>query len=168
MDLAAVVLSPPEATGDFTVETWDGTEPEALFGGVHDLCCRAFANNAFFTPIGREEFVAMYMPFVPLMSKELIFFARDPAGALAGLLFGMPNHAEAPAPKSAILKTYASLIPGAGRHLAHAFHTAAKRMGFQKAIHALIHDDNLSAERSDHYGAEIFRRYALMGRRLDA
>ena len=44
---------------------------------------------------------------------------------------------------------------------------AARAAGYENAIHALIHDDNRSAERSAAYGATIFRLYVLMGRRLE-
>jgi len=59
------------------------------------------------------------------------------------------------------------LQKGAGQRLAHAFHSAARDLGYETAIHALIHDDNLSALRSAAEGAEIFRRYGLFGKRLD-
>jgi hypothetical protein len=157
----------PEPTDSFTVEAWDGTGPEALFEQVHALSTEAFSRNAFYKPISRDAFLAMYMPLVPMLRKELIFFARRPDGTLAGFLFGVPNYAEGPAPRTAILKTYASLEKGAGRHLSHAFHTAATDEGYGAAIHALIHDDNLSALRSATEGAHVFRRYGLYGLRLD-
>jgi hypothetical protein len=157
----------PEPTDAFTVEAWDGTEPEALFAQVYALSTEAFSRNAFYRPISRDAFLAMYMPLVPMLRKELIFFARRPDGTLAGFLFGVPNYAEGPAPRTAILKTYASLEKGAGRHLSHAFHTAAEAHGYEAAIHALIHDDNLSALRSATEGAHVFRRYGLYGLRLD-
>jgi hypothetical protein len=157
----------PEDTAAFTVEPWDGTRPEALFDQVFALSREAFSRNAFYKPITREAFLAMYMPLVPMLKRELIFFARRPDGTLAGFLFGVPNYAEGPAPGTAILKTYASLEKGAGRHLAHAFHSAAAEAGYGSAIHALIHDDNLSALRSATEGAHVFRRYGLFGLRLD-
>lgn len=157
----------PVRTDAFTVEPWDGTNPEGLFRQVFDLSVQAFAKNAFYKPISEADFLAMYMPVVPMIRKELIFFARRSDGTLAGFLFGIPNYAEGPAPKSVILKTYASLARGAGRHLAYRFHKAALELGFETAIHALIHDDNQSAERSAAEGASVFRRYSLLGLRLD-
>jgi hypothetical protein len=124
-DPAAGRHTAPEPTDSFTIETWDGTGPEALFEQVYALSTEAFSRNAFYKPITRDAFLAMYMPLVPMLKKELIFFARRPDGTLAGFLFGVPNYAEGPAPRTAILKTYASLEKGAGRHLSHAFHTAA-------------------------------------------
>jgi hypothetical protein len=154
--------------GPLSVAHWDGTDPEALFTQVHELSVAAFARNAFYKPIARAEFLAMYMPVVPLMLPDLIWFARRADGSLAGFLFGIPNYAEGPKPASVILKTYASLEKGAGHRLSHAFHAAADARGYGEVIHALIHEDNLSAIRSRGHGAEVFRRYALMGRRFDA
>lgn len=165
--LANAARNTPPPTTAFEIETWDGEDPEGLFAQVFDLSVEAFAGNAFYKPISRQDFLAMYMPVVPMIRKDLIFFARKADGGLAGFLFGIPNYAEGPQTKTVILKTYASLVKGAGQHLAHAFHSAASRAGFATAIHALIHDDNLSALRSAAEGAEIFRRYTLFGRKLD-
>lgn len=149
------------------IETWDGSDPQALFGQVHDLSVEAFSGNAFYKPISRQAFLAMYMPIVPMIRRELIFFARHADGRLAGFLFGIPDYAQGPAPDTVILKTYASLAKGAGRALSHAFHAAAQQQGYRAVIHALIHDDNQSAQRSAAEGGTIFRRYGLFGRHLD-
>ncbi|MBU2981678.1 hypothetical protein KO498_07595 [Lentibacter algarum] len=165
--LTQTALTKPASTDTFTIEPWDGTNPEALFNQVYDLSSEAFSQNMFYKPISREAFLAMYMPMVPMLKRELIFFARRPDQSLAGFLFGTPNFAEGPQPSSAILKTYASLERGAGQHLAYAFHKAAAAAGYDTAIHALIHDDNQSAERSAAEGADVFRRYGLFGLKLD-
>jgi hypothetical protein len=165
--IAQTAQTPPASNANFAIEPWDGQNPEALFGQVFELSTKAFAKNAFYKPISRDAFLAMYMPMVPMLRQDLIFFARRPDQSLAGFLFGTPNFAEGPNPKSAILKTYASLEKGAGQHLAYAFHTAAAAAGFETAIHALIHDENLSALRSASEGADVFRRYGLFGLRLD-
>lgn len=156
----------PKATEAFTLETWDGTDPDGLFTQVHALSCKAFAGNPFYKHIDLDDFLAMYRPVVPLLKQDLILFARDTSGALVGFLFGIPNYAEGPQPQSVILKTYASLAKGAGHWLSHQFYVNAKAMGFETVIHALMHDDNLSAVRSGLNGADVFRRYALMGRSL--
>ncbi len=157
---------PPDSP-NLRIETWDGADPEELFKQVYDLSVAAFQKNAFFKPISFSDFLKMYMPIVPLLKKELVFFARTTDGKLAGFLFAIPNYNEGPMSKTAILKTYASLQKGAGQMLAYAFHTTARDLGYETAIHALIHDDNLSAVRSAAEGAEIFRRYALFGLKLD-
>lgn len=55
------------------------------------------------------------------------------------------------------------LSRGAGQHLAYAFRNAGLANGYETAIHAVIRDDNSSAVRSAAEGAEIFRRYDLLG-----
>ncbi|WP_170332069.1 hypothetical protein [Ruegeria arenilitoris] len=167
VSLAKTAKSSPAATDAFNVEPWDGTNPEELFRQVYHLSVEAFSRNAFYKPISERDFLAMYMPVVPMLKRELIFFARRPDGSLAGFLFGIPNYAEGPNPTAAILKTYASLERGAGRHLASQFHMSALKLGYESAIHALIHDDNQSANRSVVEGATVFRRYNLFGLRLD-
>ncbi len=156
----------PKDTDVFTIETWDGSDADALFTQVYQLSCTAFADNPFYKHITLDDFLAMYRPVVPLLKQDLILFACDSTDTLVGFLFGIPNYAEGPAPKSVILKTYASLQKGAGHWLSYQFYTNAKAMGFEVAIHALMHDDNLSAIRSGLNGADVFRRYALMGRTL--
>lgn len=168
---ARVPLTPestqrPMPSSEFKVEVWDGKDPEGMFGQVYDLSVNAFAENPFYKTISRNAFMSMYMPLVPLIRKELVLFARKPDGELTGFLFGIPNYSEAQTPKSVILKTYASMTKGAGRYLWREFHVIAARNGFQTAIHALIHDDNLSALRSIAEGARVFRRYGLFGLRI--
>lgn len=168
---SAVPLSdqtpPPVPQSDLRVEEWDGSDAEALFAQVHALSTTAFGDNPFYVPIGIDAFLAMYMPMVPMLKRELILFARGRDDALAGFLFGIPNYAEGPGTKTAILKTYASLRKGAGKALSDRFHANARAMGHTQAIHALMHEENLSAGRSGLEGAGVFRRYALLGRRLD-
>lgn len=156
----------PRETRAFTVETWDGSDPDGLLREVFDLSLRAFADNAFYTPITQEAFLALYRPIVPLLRKDLVFFARRPDHTLSAFLFAIPNHVEGPNPSTVIIKTYASVQRGAGGHLAHACHEAARALGFKAVIHALIHDANQSANRSAAEGATLFRRYELLGLRL--
>jgi hypothetical protein len=157
----------PGPLAGIEIANWDGSAPEDHFGEVHALSTQAFAKNAFYQPIRLEEFLTLYMPFVTMLKPELIFTARDAkSGELVGYLFGIPDYGSGPAPDTVILKTYASLRPGLGHHLAHKFHMRSLEMNFPSVIHALIHDDNRSADRSRRHGGEIFRRYALMGRRL--
>lgn len=137
-------------------------ELERLF----ELSLAAFAGNAFYTPITREQFFAIYRPMLPVIDPELVLLAEDHAGTLQGYLFGIANRAEGERPNSVILKTYASRLRGCGSMLANEFHARALAQGFERVIHALIHSDNLSAAHSRKLGGQIFRHYALWGRAL--
>lgn len=160
--------APADLPEGIRLSNWDGSSPEAHFAQVHELSKKAFANNLFYQEIDLPAFLALYMPFVPLLKPDLIFTAHDTAsGELVGYLFGIPNYGSSPEPDTVILKTYASLRRGLGHSLAYSFHERALNMGFTKVIHALIHDDNVSADRSRRHSGEVFRRYALMGRRLN-
>lgn len=163
----ATVLDQADPQDGIAIQPWDGQDAEALFSEIHALSSDAFAGNVFYQPVSLPDFLALYRPFLRMIRPELVFLARDQDDVLQGYLFGIPNYAEGPTTRTAILKTYASRVPGLGRALASRFHSAAGNAGFQTAIHALIHDANRSAERSAGLGATIFRRYALMGRVLD-
>ncbi|MEM1274548.1 MAG: hypothetical protein AAGF88_12065 [Pseudomonadota bacterium] len=155
--------SMPDLPSGVTLQTWDGENPEAHFSEVHALSSRAFAQNLFYKPLTLDAFLELYMPFAPLLVRELILLARNSDGELLGYLFGIPDYSQKPADRAVILKTYASLEAGLGHAMATSFHNAAFDLGYREAIHALIQDDNRSAERSRLHGGEIFRRYALMG-----
>jgi hypothetical protein len=68
--------------------------------------------------------------------------------------------------RAVIVKTYASLRPGLGSAMMRRFTPAAAAAGFRCVIHALMHEDNLSARHSTALGATVFRRYALWGLKL--
>ncbi|MEM9471502.1 MAG: hypothetical protein AAGA00_06055 [Pseudomonadota bacterium] len=146
-----------------SLHNWDGKSPEAFFGEVYDFSVAGFARNAFYKPITREQFLSLYTPYAEYFKCELIFFARRADGSLAGFVFGLPDYGQGPDTRTAILKTYASAVPGAGHMLADAFHRSALELGFDTTIHALIHESNSSRKRSNLHGAHEFRRYALLG-----
>ncbi|MEM9756936.1 MAG: hypothetical protein AAF914_13115, partial [Pseudomonadota bacterium] len=116
--------APPLPPGT-RLDPWDGAAAERQLAEIHALSGHAFADNPFYQPIGLDAFLDLYRPILPLLKPDLVFLARGDDGGLLGYLFGVPDYAQGPAPHAAILKTYASAIPGLGRALAHAFHTAA-------------------------------------------
>lgn len=156
--------TPPPA--GIRLRNFDPARAEQELSAIHALSLEAFANNAFYTPISAERFFDSYKPVLPMIDPELVLLAEDETGALKGFLFAFPNFAEGRAPISVILKTYAARVKGGGSMLANAFHARARAKGFAKVIHALMHEQNLSATHSTNTGARVFRRYALWGRKL--
>ncbi|MGI9522846.1 MAG: hypothetical protein ACR2PG_14495 [Hyphomicrobiaceae bacterium] len=154
----------PQVQG-MTITPWDGQNAEALIGSLFDLSRDAFANNAFYKPITREAFLELYQPIIPAIDPQLVFFAHT-NGQLVGYLFAMPNLTEGEKPTTAIVKTYASGIPGVGRMLVDRAHRTFGDLGYTHVIHALMHVDNASRERSQRHHGTVFRRYDLMGREL--
>lgn len=165
--LAAAIGPDAAELPGISVAAWDGGDAAGLVGQLYAMSATAFADNAFFKQLDQAGFLKLYEPVMPLVDPRFVLFARDETGALVGFLFGMPNRLEGPAPKTIILKTYASRLRGVGHLLADHFHRTARDAGFTNAIHALMHIDNVSLARSKRYSGTVFRRYALLGRRLN-
>lgn len=154
--------SPP----GLALRPFDPAKAESELARIHALSLEAFASNAFYAPIGVEKFIDSYRPVLKAIDPDLVFLAENEAGDLKAFLFALPNFAEGEFPKSVILKTYASRVRGGGSMLANALHARARRRGYARVIHALMHESNLSARHSDNTGGKPFRRYALWGGRL--
>jgi len=165
--LADTIDAEPFSLPGVTITAWDGEDAERLIGQLFRMSGSAFAGNRFFKPITLEAFLDLYRPVLPLLDPRHILFAHGPERQLVGFLFGMPDHLAAGGKPAAILKTYASGLRGVGRLLADSYHRRAIELGFTEVVHALMHVDNVSRERSALHQAQVFRRYALMGRRLD-
>lgn len=163
--LADTLGTAPVSMPGITVAAWDGTGAEHLIGRLFAMSGNAFASNHFFKPIGMEAFLGLYRPILPMLDPRHILFAHANGGDLVGFLFGYPDRLARDTP-AAVLKTYASGLRGVGHLLADQYHRRAMAMGHQEVIHALMHETNVSKERSTRHNAQVFRRYALMGLRL--
>lgn len=165
-DLPDTLGAAPAPVPGITIGAWDGLDGEALIRHLFDISSQSFANNTFFTPITFAAFLDIYRPLLPFIQKEHVLFARADDGAIKGFLFGTPNFADQSDQRSVILKTYASNLRGVGHLLADTYHRRCMDMGFSRVIHALMHQSNISRGRSEKHQARIFRRYALMGKKL--
>lgn len=157
----------PVSMPDISVTSWDGENAEGLIQGLFEMSAGSFSDNDFFKPIGLEAFLALYRPLLPLIDPRHVLFAHHAEKGLVGFLFGMPDRL-AQADPPAILKTYASGVRGVGRLLADTYHRKALELGHREVIHALMNEQNPSHDRSEMNKTHIFRRYALMGRQLQA
>lgn len=154
--------SPAPDVPGIAVVAWDGQGAAGLLDRLFAMAGASFADKLFFKPASRADFLALYQPLLPLIDPRLVLFALDGAGDIQGFLFGLPDGDG----ETAILKTYASRRTGIGHLLAHHFHQRARELGYAQVIHALMHEANVSLERSARHGGRVFRRYALFGRRL--
>ena len=144
---------------------------EAELAGIHELSLVAFARNLLYSPIGLDAFLASYAPIRPHLVPDLVLLAER-GGQLVGFIFGIPDLAE-PARgetlRTVIVKSMA-VHPacggnGLGGLLMEDCQQAARKLGFERAIHALMHETNRSRSISARYGRTI-RRYALYGKSL--
>lgn len=133
---------------------------------VHALSLMAFADNLLYSPIGLREFAARMDRLRPMIDPRLVLLAeRDTE--LVGFLFALPD-VLSPVP-SVVVKTLAvkrgRAHQGLGAVLVSRVHAVAVELGYRQAVHALMHDANISLRISRRYGRP-FRRYALFSRRL--
>lgn len=143
---------------------------DAELEAVHALSLDAFADNFLYTPIARDEFVAMYAPIRRHLLPQLITLAER-RGELVGFMFGVPDLAQAQRGRpvdTAIAKTIA-VRPGRaggglGSVLMARFHDAALGLGFRRVIHALMHEGNRSRNLVARFGSRTIRRYTLYAR----
>jgi hypothetical protein len=142
----------------------DTTRIESELALVHRLSLEIFRDALLYTPIGRDEFLAMYAGMERLLDPELVLFAEDAAGTAVGFVF-----AYADLPQRAVhYKTIGVLAEwrraAAAAALSHAVYSGALRKGLPNGNHALMRDDNRSQALDQGLG-EIFRRYLLYERR---
>lgn len=146
---------------------------EEELGRIYDVSVTSFHENYLYTPLPRAEFVAQYRAVHPLVRPELVRLAeRD--GEPVGFMFAIPDQAQARRGEpvtNVIMKTIAVRPEcggvGLGSLMFAEVHAAARALGYQRAIHALMHENNKSRRMSAHY-ARIIRRYTLFARRLTA
>lgn len=149
-----------------TMRTFDMDRFDAELAAIHELSLAAFADNFLYSPIGLEAFLASYAPIRPHIVPDLVLLAEQ-EGQLVGFIFAIPDlmeRARGAPPRTVIVKSMA-VHPacggnGLGGLLMDDCQQAARRLGFGRAIHALMKETNLSRRISAHYGSTI-RRYTL-------
>jgi len=153
------------------IRNFDPARFEDQLRHVYDVSVRAFADNFLYTPISEEEFLAQYSGLRRVLRPELVFLAED-AGTPVGFAFVTPDLSQAARGRpidTMILKTLARVpgnrYAGLGAVLTARSHEAAQKLGFRRAIHALMHDQNPSQKLSRDR-ARTIRRYTLYARRL--
>lgn len=132
---------------------------------IWTLSLEAFADNFLYTPIERDDFMALYTPVLDKLIPDFVLMAETAEGELKGFLFAIADYAQGPRPNQLIVKTYASLQRGIGGTLLDLIHKKAEENGFKTVIHALMYDGNVSKKHSGKF-SQVFRRYTLYGREI--
>ncbi|MCW8962575.1 MAG: GNAT family N-acetyltransferase [Gammaproteobacteria bacterium] len=138
---------------------------------IYAISVMSFRDNYLYTPIDKNEFIEQYQKVKPYVQPELTFIAEIDGRAVA-FLFAIPDLAQAQRgerPDTVIIKTVAVLPERASRGLGSLLvgyaQYVAHEAGFKRAIHALMHETNISGNISAHY-ATTMRRYTLFGKQL--
>jgi L-amino acid N-acyltransferase YncA len=143
------------------LRTAQGQSFDALLEGLYEFSLEAFASNLFYSPISREEFLALYEPVRRLFAPERVLLTESDRGELLGYLFSYPDH-----PRPVLIGKTMAVAPrarglGLGRLLLEEIGRRAVALGFTHVLHALMREDNRSRSVSLSQGARLYRRYAL-------
>lgn len=154
------------AAAGTTLRGLDPADLEAELLRLHALSVVAFADNYLYSPIDAASFVAMYSAIATHLVPELVLLA-EAGGTLVGYVFAVPDLLAARrsgAARTLVVKTVAVSPDHAGMGLGSVLvdlcQRAGHELGYERAIHALMHETNRSRAISGHYGATI-RRYTL-------
>lgn len=163
---------PPSPPVDVTVHPLDPQRPDADLSRLYDLIVDSFVDNVLYTPIERERFVGLYRGLLPSIEPSLARLAETPDGRLVGVAFLVPDHNQAARgePVDTVIAKTLAVHPdvagqGLGSWLLHEAQWTARRQGYTRALHALMHETNRSRRISQHYG-DVIRRYTLFGQDL--
>lgn len=138
---------------------------------IHEISVAGFRNNFLYSPISREEFIDMYAKVQPYVHPQLVLFA-EVKGQPIGFIFAVPDMLciQSGRPADTVILKSMAVVPewnsrGIGAWLLAEVTKNAHQLGFRRAIHALMHENNRSRSMSGHYGHEI-RQYTLFSRNL--
>lgn len=153
------------------VRPFDPAHFDQEISRIYELSISGFGNNFLYSSIGWEDFYGMYSPIKPHLRPELVLIAEREEKPV-GFLFALPDLLQAQrrqAVDTVIFKTVAVLPQlggsGLGSLLVAEGHRIAAELGFKRAIHALMYEDNISRKISAHY-AKPMRRYSLFAKEL--
>jgi GNAT superfamily N-acetyltransferase len=152
-----------------TVRPFDISRADAELQAIFQLLLASFARNFLYAPIAEAEFLHDGRALLPFVRPELTFLGeRD--GQLVALLMALPDvlQAQRGHPVDTVIVKTVAVAPmlsgsGVGSALVTLAHDRARRLGFRRAIHALMHDRNPSL-RISRRSARVVRRYALLAR----
>jgi GNAT superfamily N-acetyltransferase len=153
------------------VRALDPGQFEAELRRVYAITMAGFRHGFLFTPLSEGEFLTQYKSLASLIRPELVLIAEQQHEPV-GFIFSVPDWNQArggQAVDTVILKTVAVLPgrarSGLGAYLVARIHAVARALGYQRVIHALMHESNYSRNISARY-ARPMRRYALFGKSL--
>lgn len=138
---------------------------------IHEISVAAFRNNFLYSDISREEFIGMYTRLQPYVHPELVLFAER-KGRPVGFIFAVPDmhRIQRGHPADTVILKSMAVVPelngrGVGAWLMAQVSSNARKLGYRRAIHALMHENNRSRGMSSRYGVEM-RQYTLYSRKL--
>lgn len=154
------------------LRSFDPVHFEEELHRIYRLVCASFQDNLLASPMSEADFLEQNQRLQPYIRPELVQLAER-EGELVGFAFAIPDWLQAQrgaAIDTVILKTLAVHPAYASQGLATLLsgHLSgiAHDLGYTRAIHALMHEKNLSRRVSQTNHGQIMRRYTLYAREL--
>ena len=148
------------------IRKFDSNNFERDIRKIYDVSIKSFVNNFLYTPIEFEEFYKMYEPVKNFLNPEWVLIAENEKDESIAFIFGFDNLYNR-SEKSLIIKTLAQIpeykYRGIGSYLTEFMHKKAKDVGYDNIIHALMHENNVSA---NILSGELYHEYKLYGVKL--
>lgn len=133
---------------------------------IYDVSIKSFVNNFLYTPIEFDDFYKMYEPVKSFLDPKWVLLAENEKDEAIAFVFGFDNLYDRNQ-KSLIIKTLAQISDcgyrGLGSYLTEILHQKAYLSGYNNIIHALMHEDNVSA---NILSGELYHQYKLYGVKL--
>ena len=127
---------------------------------VHDISSEIFREAFLYSPIPREEFLALYSGLERWLDPELVVFATAPDGSEVGFVFAYADpHLPAVHYKTIGVRAEWRRA-GVVAALSHHVYSNAIGKALRAGNHALMRDDNRSQALDGGHGT-VFRRYVL-------
>jgi GNAT superfamily N-acetyltransferase len=140
-------------------------------GRIFHVSVRSFEKNLLYTPIPEAVFKAQYAAVAPYVQPELVLIAEREDEPV-GFVFAIPDllRIRRGEPADTVVVKTLAVLPGRaqaglGKLLLLRAYEAARKSGFTRAIHALMHEDNGSRNLGNET-SRVIRRYTLFGKVL--
>lgn len=148
------------------IRKFDPTKFDDDIRKIYDVSVKSFVNNFLYTPIEFDDFYKMYEPVKGFLNPEWVLLAENEKDEAVAFIFGFDNLYSTDK-KSLIIKTLAQVSDykyrGIGSYLVEVIHKKANLAGYDNIIHALMHEDNVSA---NILAGELYHEYKLYGAEL--
>lgn len=156
------------ATRGIHIRTLDPAHVDDDLRRIFRVAEVSFRDNFLYTPTSEAAFLLQYAEIGPLLDPDLVLIAEQGDEPVA-FLFMIPDFNQGSSPDTAILKTVATIpgrrTAGLGTFLVGDSHLRARRRGYRRVIHALMHDANPSI-RISRKSATPFRHYTLFAKEI--
>ncbi len=168
------LLTEQFAREEVTIRGFDASRFTEELRAIYRVVSASFQRSFLASPLSEEEFLELYRPFQAYVQPELILLAER-AGVPAGFVFAIPDWLQAQRGATidtVIVKTLAVHPAYSNKGLATLLIGRLREivvgLGYTRAIHALMHEQNVSRHISQTNSGQIIRRYTLYARKLEA